>query len=68
VRVRLNEPRHEVLVEVPMPAATREDVLECKQTLAQIEALAAVHSRGHRARGWGPATGGCDRLRQSRGV
>ena len=51
VRVRLNEPRHEVLVEVPMPAATREDVLECKQTLAQIEALAAVHSRGHRARG-----------------
>jgi hypothetical protein len=37
VRVRLNEPKHEVLVEVPMP--THAEVEECNKTLSQIEAL-----------------------------
>ena len=41
VRVRLNEPKHEVLVEVPLPGAeTAEEVDRCGETIAAVEAVA----------------------------
>lgn len=48
-RVRLNEPKHEVLVEVPTPEETYDQVEECKSTLREIEALAKTHAKGSRA-------------------
>lgn len=46
VRVRLNEGKHEVFVEVPVPAETVEEVVETKETLNRIETICAQHSRG----------------------
>ena len=41
LRVRLNEPKHEVLVEVPLPGAeTEEEVDRCGETIAAVEAVA----------------------------
>ena len=39
-RVRLNETKREVLVEVPMPEETNEQISECAQTLTEMEGLA----------------------------
>lgn len=46
VRVRLNEPKHEVLVEVPLPTETYKELDACEKTLAKVERVAA----GMRAR------------------
>jgi hypothetical protein len=43
VRVRLNEPKHEVLVEVPMPAETNAQLAECRKTLGTVETVAKKH-------------------------
>jgi len=49
VRVRLNEPKHELIVEVPLPDESADSVRETKATLGRIETLAAKHARGARA-------------------
>ena len=44
--VRLNEPRNEVIVEVPMPTATHDQIVACGTTLTLVEGLAKEHSGG----------------------
>mmetsp|Transcript_5180 Transcript_5180/g.13178 ORF Transcript_5180/g.13178 Transcript_5180/m.13178 type:complete len:193 (-) Transcript_5180:364-942(-) len=46
VRVRLNEPKHEVLVEVPMPMETHDEMAHCKDTLDKVEEMAKQYARG----------------------
>ena len=41
VRVRLNEPKNEVLVEVPLPMETFGELDACEKTLADVERVAA---------------------------
>ena len=48
VRVRLNEPKHELVVEVPLPEESAASVKETKDVLGRIEDLAAKHARGTR--------------------
>ena len=44
--MRLNETRRELLVEVPIPDETNEQLNDCNRTLAQIEEIAKMHSKG----------------------
>lgn len=45
VRVRLNETKREVTVEVPIPRHTNDELNECEKVLAQIEELAKVYAK-----------------------